>query len=419
MTPARAVDVLLVGGGIASASAAAELREQGFRGSILLASRELDPPYHRPPITKGYLQGQEPREQAFIHPPQWYQDNDIELMTRTSVMDLDPEAKTAKVGKEDIAFNHALLATGAMVRRLSVDGAQFEGIHYLRALGNADALRGDLAGAQRLVVVGGSYIATEVAASLASLGRPCTLVMQEAVTLERSFGEHAGQYVQDLLEEHGVRIVAGETVVGFAGERDGDKARVAAVLTERGTRIPADLVVIGSGAVPDVMLARRSGLELGETGGVACDARLRTSAHDVFAAGDMCEYDSALHGQRMRIEHEEVAAGQGRTVARNMLGAEEPFEEIPYFWSDLADWATLEYVGAATNWDEEILRGSPRNGCFTVWYLMKGRLAAALAVGNPGDLDIARSLMRVRADLGSHRAALTDPASDLARVASA
>lgn len=413
MNAARAVDVLLIGGGIASASAASELREQGFAGSILLACRELDPPYHRPPITKGYLQGHEAREQAFIHPLEWYQEHDVELMTRTSVMSLDPETKTAKVGKEDIAFGHALLATGAMVRRLSVDGAQCDGIHYLRALGNADTLRGELDKAERIVVVGGSYIATEVAASLASLGRPCTLVMQEAITLERSFGKHVGSYVHGQLETHGVKIVAGETVVGFAGEGDGDDARVAAVLTESATRIPADLVVIGSGAVPDAMLARRSGLELGETGGVACDKRLQTSAPGLYAAGDVCEYDSILHGRRVRIEHEEVAAAQGRTAARNILGADEPFEEVPYFWSDLADWATLEYVGTATAWDEEIVCGALADGSFTVWYLAQERLVAALAVGNPGHLDVARSLLRSGADLAAHRAALADPSADL------
>lgn len=412
----RSVDVLLIGGGIASACAAAELRRAGFEGTVLLASREQDPPYHRPPITKGYLQGRAPREDALVHPPGWYDDNDVELLTRASVASLDVQAKTAKVGEEEIAFGQALVATGAMVRRLRVDGAQLEGIHYLRAPGNADALRRDLDGAERIVVVGGSYIATEVAASLASLGRTCTLVMQEAVTLERSFGAHAGRYVQSLLESHGVDVVAGESVVRFEGDGDGDDAQVAAVLTEGGERVPADLVVIGSGAVPDVMLARRSGLEIGESGGVACDDRLRTSASDVFAAGDMCEYDSALHGRRMRIEHEEVAAAQGRTAARNMLGGDEAFAEIPYFWSDLADWATLEYVGAATGWDEEIVRGSPADGTFTVWYLAEGRLVAALAVGSPADLDVARSLLPTRADLGAHRAALADPSADLGAI---
>jgi 3-phenylpropionate/trans-cinnamate dioxygenase ferredoxin reductase subunit len=388
----RSIDVLLIGGGIASASAAAELREGGFEGSIVLASRELDPPYHRPPITKGYLQGSEDRESTLIHPEDWYAEHDVELLTRTSVMNADLEARIAKLGKEEVHFGQALIATGAMVRRLQVDGARRDGIHYLRALGNADSLRKDVEGAERIVVVGGSYIATEVAASLTLLGKKCTIVMQEALPTERTFGPVAGQYVADLLTKHGIEIVAGADVVEFAGEGE-DDAPVTAVVCEDGRRIDADLVVVGVGATPDVMLAKKIGLEIGASGGVACDQRLQTSAEGVFAAGDMCEYDSVIHDRRLRIEHEEVAAAQGRAAARAMLGSEEPFAEVPYFWSDLADWATLEYVGPADAWDEELVHGDPAGGEFTVWYVTDGRLAGALTVGRADDLDLARELL--------------------------
>ncbi|MGH2943463.1 MAG: NAD(P)/FAD-dependent oxidoreductase [Solirubrobacteraceae bacterium] len=388
---ARDVDVLLIGGGIASATAAAELRAGGFDGSVALVTRELDPPYHRPPITKGYLQGREERASTLVHPESWYADNDVELLTRTPVSELDPGARTAKLGREVVGFGQALVATGAMVRRLRADGAQREGIHYLRALGNADTLRDDVAHAERVAIVGGSYIATEVAASLTLLGKRCTLVMQEALPAERGLGSVAGAYVRDLLVAHGIEIVGEADVVEFAGE--GEEGRVDAVVCADGRRVEADLVVVGVGVTPDVMLARKAGLELGETGGVACDRRLCTSAGAIFAAGDMCEYDSAVHGRRLRIEHEEVAAAQGRHVARAMQGSEEPYTEVPYFWSDLADWATLEYVGPAAAWDEEIVRGDPASGSFSVWYLHEGRVAAALAVGRADDLDAARSFL--------------------------
>jgi 3-phenylpropionate/trans-cinnamate dioxygenase ferredoxin reductase subunit len=387
----RDVDILLIGGGIASASAAAELRAGGFDGSIVLVTREQDPPYHRPPITKGYLQGREERASALVHPPSWYADNDVELLTRTPVMDLATGARTAKLGREVVGFGQALVATGAMVRRLRAEGAQREGIHYLRALGNADALREDVARAERVAVVGGSYIATEVAASLTLLGKRCTLVMQEQLPTERGFGPVAGAFVRDVLASHAVKIVAGADVVEFAGE--GEEGRVAAVVCADGRRVDADIVVVGVGAIPDVMLARKAGLELGETGGVACDSRLRTSVEGIFAAGDMCEYDSVVHGRRLRIEHEEVAAAQGRHVARAMLGSERPYSEVPYFWSDLADWTTLEYVGPAGAWDEEIVRGDPASGSFSVFYLDGGRVAAALAVGRGDDLEAARSFI--------------------------
>ena len=409
---ARTIDVLIIGGGIASASAAAELRERGFTGSITLATRELDPPYHRPPITKGYLQGSEDRPSTLLFDEDWYAEHDVELLMRTSVMSLDTEARTAKLGKEEVSFGQALLATGAMVRRLQVDGAQRDGIHYLRALGNADGLREAAQAAGRIVVIGGSYIATEVAASLTLLGKQCTIVCQEQLPLERHFGAVAGQFVADLLTSHGIEIVAGADVVEFAGEGE-DDAPITAVVCEDGRRIDADLVVVGVGVTPDVMLARKIGLELGDSGGVACDRRLQTSVEGIFAAGDVCEYDSVIHGRRLRVEHEEAAAAQGRAAARAMLGSEEPFAEVPYFWSDLADWATLEYVGAAASWDEELVRGDPAQGQFTIWYLNDGLLVAALTAGRSDDLDIARSLLLSGVDIGPQRDALTDAGSDL------
>ena len=387
-------DILLIGGGIASASAAAELRENGFDGSILLVTREMDAPYHRPPLTKGYLQGREDRAATLIRPEAWYAEHDVEVRTRTPVMDLDTTAKTAKLGREQIGFGQALLATGAGIRRLQVEGGMRDGIHYIRALGNADKLRNELADAQRVVVVGGSYIATEVAASMVLLGKTVTLVMQEALPLERGFGAAAGAFARDLLTSHGIEIVASADVREFAGEGEGDgDARVDAVVCADGRRIDAGLVVVGVGANPDVMLARKAKLELGESGGVRCDRTLRTCADAIFAAGDMCEYDSVVHGRRLRIEHEEVAAAQGRHAARAMLGSDEPYAEIPYFWSDLADWATLEYVGAAASWDEEIVRGDPASGAFSVFYVQDGRVVGALSVGRGDDLDVARELI--------------------------
>ena len=385
-------DVLLIGGGIASASAAAELREQGFDGSIVLVTREMDAPYHRPPLTKGYLQGREDRASTLIHPEAWYADHDVEVRTRTPVMDLDTGAKTAKLGREQMGFGQALVATGGGIRRLQAEGGMRDGIHYIRALGNADKLRLALPEAERIVVVGGSYIATEVAASMRVLGKHVTLVMQEALPLERGFGPVAGQYAHDLLTAHGIEILADADVVEFGGEGEGDAACDAVVCAD-GRRADADVVVVGVGATPDVMLARKAKLELGETGGVACDRTLRTSASGIFAAGDMCEYDSVVHGRRLRIEHEEVAAAQGRHAARAMLGSDEPYTEIPYFWSDLADWATLEYVGAAAAWDEEIVRGDPAEGAFSVFYAVEGRVVGALSVGRSEDLDVARELI--------------------------
>jgi 3-phenylpropionate/trans-cinnamate dioxygenase ferredoxin reductase component len=386
----RTVDILLVGGGIASAMAAHTVREDGFDGSILLVGREPHPPYHRPPASKEYLRGEHAADGAFVHAADWWDSAGVELLTRTSVLELDPEGRSAKLSsKEVVGFDRALVATGAMVRRLPVDGAQLEGIHYLRALGNADGIRADTEGAERVVCVGGSYIASEVAASLTELGRQVTMVMQEDHPLERGFGTTAGRYFRRVLEEHGVEVIGGDEVERFEGDE-----RIEHVVTTGGRTLEAQAVICGVGAIPDVMLARKSGLALGELGGVLCDSRLRTSAEGVFAAGDMCEYDSVVHGRHVRIEHEEVAAAQGRTAARNMLGADVAHDEVPYFFSDLSDWASLEYVGPALSWDAEELEGSVDDGAFAVWYREGGAVRAMLSVGGAGDLDRARSLIR-------------------------
>ncbi len=385
--PDRSVDHLLIGGGIAAASCAQKLREEGADGSVLLVGREPDPPYERPPCSKGYLQGRESREDTFIALP-----DDVEVLTRTSVMELDPAARTAKLSsKEEVRYATALIATGAMVRRLNVEGAQLEGIHYLRALGNADAIRRDVEAAEQVVCVGGSYIGCEVAASLTALGKRCTIVMLEDEPLERGFGRQAGGYVRRVLEQHGIEIVGGVEIESFAGEGE----RVEGVVAAGGRTFPADAVVCGTGALPDVMLAKKSGLDLGELGGVRCDAALRTSAEGLYAAGDICEYDSVVHGRMVRIEHFQVAADHGATAARNMLGADSAHDVVPYFWSDLSDWTTLEYVGPALAWDEEVLDGSPDEDKFAIRYLQEGRLVACLSVGGHADLDAAGAELRV------------------------
>jgi len=197
------------------------------------------------------------------------------------------------------------------------------------------------------------------------------------------------------LHERGIKVAGESNVAAF----EGDGQRVSAVRAEDGSTYLGDLVVVAAGAMPDVMLARQSGLELGDLGGVRCDAGLRVLGADgLFAAGDMCEWDSALHGGPARVEHWEVAAAHGRTVARNMLGEDVAHEEVPYFWSDLSDWVTSEYVGIAApgEWDEEVVRGSLEDGEFSVWLLREGRLVGTLAVRRSDDLDVARRLITDR-----------------------
>lgn len=385
--PDRGVDYLLIGGGIAAANCAATLREEGAEGTITIVGREPDAPYERPPLSKDYLGGESGKEDALFQPDDWWEENGIELLTRTSVTKLDTEARVAKLSnKEEVGFDKALVATGANVRRLKADGSDLDGLHYLRAFANSDAIRADADGAKRAVIIGGSYIGTEVAATLtADAGLDCTIVMQEEVTLERHFGREVGGFFHGVLEDHGVTIHGSDELERFEGA-DG---RVTRVVTKGGLELDCDLVVIGAGVMPDVMLARSAGLELGESGGIKCSATLETSVPGIFAAGDVCEYDSPIHRRQLRVEHVDVAAEHGKTAALNMMGQDQPHETVPFFFSDLSDWAGMEYVGPGEG--EAVIRGSLEDGDFTAFYVDDdGRVTAALAVGRSDDLDHAR-----------------------------
>jgi 3-phenylpropionate/trans-cinnamate dioxygenase ferredoxin reductase component len=404
-------EFLLIGG-FASGYCAAELRRRGADGSIMLVGREPEPPYERPPLSKEYVRGESKREDAYVNPPDWYEQSGVELRTGTNVMGLDLEARTAKLqGGEKVEFEKALIATGANVNILRVEGAGQEGIHYLRAFGNSDSIRDAAEAAERVVLIGGSYIGCEVAASLTAKGADCAIVMMEEVALSRNFGEEVGRWFQELLESKGIEIHGGETLQAFEGD-----GNVKAVVTESGKVVEGDCVVVGAGVKPDVMLAKRAGLEVED--GIVCDETLQTSVEGIYAAGDVCSYESRVHGRRLRVEHWDVAMQQGMHAARGMLGESAPYEVVPYFFSDLADWVGLEYVGPASDWDELVWRGDRDSGEFAVFYLKDGKVAAALTVERSEDLAHARELLANGVDVASKKAKalLGDPDSDLAEL---
>ena len=407
----REVDFLLVGGGMASAHCATELRKRGAEGSILLAGREPDPPYERPPLSKEYMRGEAAREDAFVHPASWYEENGVELLAGRSVMSLDTGARTAKLqGGEEVAFGKALLGTGARVNVLHhIEGSQNDGIHYLRVFGNSDAIREEAEQAEHVVLIGGSYIGTEVAASLTAKGAQCTIVMLEDVALSRTFGEGPGRWFQEVLESHGVEFHGGEELASFEGD-----GSVQAVVTKSGLRLECDVVVIGAGVHPDTMLAEKAGLEVDN--GIVCDSKLQTSVEGIYAAGDCCNYDSVVHGRRLRVEHWDVSMQQGMAAGANLLGEDKDYDVVPYFFSDLADWASLEYVGPAYEWDEEVWRGDRDAGEFLVWYLKDGKVAGALSVERSEDLGEARRMLADGVDVSGVKEQLADVDSDLSAI---
>jgi 3-phenylpropionate/trans-cinnamate dioxygenase ferredoxin reductase subunit len=406
----RSVDFLLVGG-FAAGHCASELRKRGADGSVLVVGREPDPPYERPPLSKEYVRGEAKREDTFVNAADWYEENGVELLTGASVMSLDATARTVKLQtREEVEFGKALIATGARVNILHhLEGARLDGIHYLRTLGNSDAIREDAAEADHMVLIGGSYIGSEVAASLTATGTKCTMVMLEEVAMSRAFGEEVGRYFHDVLASKGVEIFGGEELDAFLGD-----GRVQGVRTKSGREIECGAVVIGAGVHPETMLAERAGLDV--ENGIVCDAKLETSVEGIFAAGDACSYESEVHGRRLRVEHWDVALQQGQHAARGMMGEAEAYRVVPYFFSDLADWTSLEYVGPAVSWDDLVWRGDREAGEFSVWYLDGGKVAAALSVGRSEDLAHARRLLESGADVSGHKDALGDPDSDLEKI---
>jgi 3-phenylpropionate/trans-cinnamate dioxygenase ferredoxin reductase component len=408
----RAVEFLLVGGGMASAHCATELRNRGAEGEILLVGREPEPPYERPPLSKEYMRGEAEREDAHVHPETWYGENGVELLTGRNVMSLDAGERTAAIqGGDEVRFEKALIATGANVNILRVEGAENEGIHYLRAFGNSDAIRDEAERAEHVVLIGGSYIGSEVAASLTAKGSKCTMVMIEEVALSSNFGEDVGRYFHEVLESHGIEVLGGEQLEAFEGD-----GQVSAVVTASGRTIECDEVVVGAGVRPDAMLAQRAGLDVDD--GIICDSKLQSSAEGIFAAGDCCSYDSVVHGQRLRVEHWDVALQQGQAAAGNMLGEGKDYDVVPYFFSDLADWASLEYVGPAYQWDEVVFRGERDSGEFSAWYLKDGKVAAALSVERSEDLSKARELLVAGTDVSASKDVIADPDSDLGSIGS-
>ena len=319
---------------------------------MVLAGRDVDPPYERPYCSKDYLRGDVEREHTYLDLP-----DGLDLRIRTSVMKLDTEARTAKLPGEELSFDHAVLATGANVRRLRVDGADLEGIHYLRALGNADAIRADAAEASRVVLVGGSYIACEVAASLTAQGKACTLVMQEDGPLSLGFGQTASEFFAGVLRDHGIEWVARDSLAAVRGRRP----RAA-----RGHRVrPVARRRHGGDGH-----RRGAGRDAGQVGGAG--ARRDRRHRLLVGPGDLGrERVGGRRRVRVRLRGPRPppadralgdARAQGAAVAAAIMGSREPFAEVPYFWSDLADWCTLEYVGPAASWDEEVVRGSVATG---------------------------------------------------------
>jgi 3-phenylpropionate/trans-cinnamate dioxygenase ferredoxin reductase component len=403
--------IVIIGGGLAGGNAAAALRDEGFRGRVVIVSHEPGVPFGRPPLSKTYLRSEEDLDGWYVRPAGWYAEHDVDLLSGDRVTAVDTAAHTVALSSgQELKYQKLLIATGGQNRHLGITGAELPGIFYLRTVAECDALKHQAVANRHAVVVGMGFIGCEVAASLTQLGVRVTAIFPGKAPLESVLGEQVGALMGDIHRAKGVELLAGDQVVAFEGTE-----RLEAAVTAAGQRVACDFVVAGIGIVPD--LAAVSGSPIAQANGILTDELCRTSVADVYAAGDVANHLHPLFG-RVRVEHYNNAEKQGQAAARSMLGSTAPYDYIYSFWSDQYE-HKIEYVGHITHWDDFVVRGSLAEGKLVGFYLVGGVVSAAVGLDRGGDpeLDLdsemAASARLVAARARPEPGALTDEHSDL------
>ncbi|HYZ90930.1 MAG TPA: FAD-dependent oxidoreductase [Actinomycetota bacterium] len=394
----------VVGASLAGGRAVETLRDEGFDGRVVLIGAEPDRPYERPPLSKEVLRSESKPDSVFLRDDSWYAEHDIELRLGTTVTSLAP-GELRLDDTSTLSFDACLISTGGRVRTLDVPGVELPGVGYLRTLRDASALATRFAQRPRVVVVGAGFIGAEVAASARTLRCDVTMIEVLEVPLARVLGEDLGRLYAQIHRDHGVDLRLGEGVERFEGSD-----RVEAVVGTSGTRYPADIVVIGVGIVPNVELADAAGIDCDN--GILVDDRCRTSMAGVFAAGDVANRPDDYSGGRIRVEHFQNAQNQGPAAARNMLGRDTPFQEVPWFWTDQYE-VNLQMLGHPSAGAERVVRGDPASRDFVALYVRGGNVVAAIAMNRGKDIAAARRLIERKitvdtARLGDEDVALRD-----------
>jgi NADPH-dependent 2,4-dienoyl-CoA reductase/sulfur reductase-like enzyme/nitrite reductase/ring-hydroxylating ferredoxin subunit len=362
--------IMIVGGGAAGVAAAEMVRRQGYDGPLTLISADADPPVDRPNLSKDYLAGEAQDDWIPLWGDDFYKEQRIDLVLNRRVTSIDTAKRTVRIedGSER-QYGALLLATGAEPVRLPIAGAEDDRVRYLRSFGDSRAIVERASKARHVVVAGASFIGLEVAASLRARGIAVDVVAPESTPLERVMGVEVGKFVRSLHEQHGVTFHLGQTVARIDGR---------AVTLSGGAVVDADFVVLGVGVKPSMTLAEQAGLAMDR--GISVNEYLETSAPGVFAAGDVARWPDPHTGERIRVEHWVVAERQGQTAARNMLGARERFDAVPFFWSRHYD-ATINYVGHAERWDEVSIDGSLEGLDCSIEYRRGRKILAIATIG--------------------------------------
>lgn len=409
---------VIIGGGLAGGKACEGIRRTDPDGPVLLITAEPHRPYQRPPLSKAYLMGKAGLDKVFLQEEGYYGAHGIEVLKETRVARIDRGDHTVVLESgRVVGYERLLLATGGTAVRLPLPGADLPGVHILRTLDDSNSIHEDAtegsrssAHPRRALVIGGSFIGSEVASSLSQLGAEVTMVFRESRLLERVVPKELSHHLTHMYQEHGVRLLPGVSPVRFEGD-----GRVQRAVLDSGETLDVDMVVMGVGIRLNTALAKEAGLELGERDAVMVNEQLRTSDPDIYAAGDIAAWPDPTFG-RLRVEHWDVARAQGLHAGRNMAGEERTYTTLPYFFSDLFD-LSFEVWGNLSQWDATILRGEVDGGPYSFFYFYEGKMVGALAVDlADDDRKPLQALIRAQAPRRDVSTRLADPSLSLASL---
>ena len=393
--------IVIIGAGHAAGQAAASLRQAKFAGPITIIGDEAHVPYQRPPLSKQYLAGTQLADKVYLRAEKFYADKDIQLMLDTRATQIDPSTKTINLDNgETIAYEKLLISTGSRPRKLSIEGSDLSGIHYLRTMDDVDGIRADVKPGANLVIVGGGYIGLEVAAVGIELGMNVHVLEMEERILQRVTTPEMSAYYHKLHTDRGVHIHTQTGVIGFSGNGSVEKVLCG------DESFDADIVIVGIGIIPNTEIAEEAGIHC--ENGIVVDDHCRTSDPDIYAAGDCTNHPNPLMNKRLRLESVPNAMDQARVSTANMLGDDKVYAAIPWFWSDQYD-LKLQMVGFSADGDSQVLRGDMDTHQFAIFYLKDGKVVAADAVNSPKEFMLCKQLVGKPAD----PAKLADPETDL------
>ena len=399
--------VVIAGAGHAAGQLVASLKQQKFDGQIVLIGDEAYLPYQRPPLSKKFLSGDLAAERLYVKPPAFYDDPQIELRLETVITKIDRDSKTLRTESgDDISYDKLILALGSRVRRLTIDGADLAGVHYLRSIDDVDGIRAEMQNRKNAVIVGAGYIGLEVAAVARQLGLDVTVIEMTDRVMSRVVSPEISDFYQIEHTNQGVRLRLSTGIQAMHGE-----GRIDAVETEDGELIPADFVVVGVGILPNTELAIEAGLRVDD--GIVVDDRCQTSDPSIYAVGDCTRHPNAIYDRQLRLESVHNALEQAKTAVINICGGQSHYSQVPWFWSDQYD-LKLQIAGLSTDYDDVIIRGNPADRSFACLYLRDGRLIATDAVNSPKEFVHSKALIAGRKQLDRDRLADTDiPLKDL------